>query len=157
MKSSNTIQSLGLIKYLWSYVSYEEIKRKRENKTFLSLSLAAATLLYTAYKYMIMSKTVSKKKQINGNHYTNKTIPIPKQSMYPYIGHMFSLGDLPAHRLSIWHKQLGPIVQLQMGIQTWISISDHELAHKVFVSNGVKTSYRPHSTYAYLYYSSKGK
>ncbi|KAI9487029.1 MAG: cytochrome P450 [Benjaminiella poitrasii] len=44
-----------------------------------------------------------------------------------------------------------------MGRKTWIMVSDPILAHKIFVSRGAETSYRPHSIFSYEYYSLRGK
>lgn len=112
----------------------------QENKC---LSIASVVILWALYTRM-----VSEKKK--------NTIPVP-DSTYPYIGHLCSLGKFPSKTISKWHKKYGPILQMHMGAQTWISVDDPVLAHKIFVTHGVETSFRPHSTYAYYYYSAQGK
>lgn len=113
----------------------------QENKL---LSIATAVFLYTLYT------------RISGKRSHNSNIPVP-DSAYPYIGHLLSLGKLPSRRISEWHKKFGPIIKLFLGAQTWISVDDPVLAHKIFVTHGIETSYRPHSTFAYYYYSAEGK
>ncbi|KAG2204138.1 hypothetical protein INT47_011621 [Mucor saturninus] len=110
---------------------------------------AAAAILLSSYKWF---STTSGNKLQNGV----KSIPIPG-SRYPYFGHMFSLGTSPGKVIAAWHKEFGSIIELRMGIQTWIMIDDPSLAHKIFVSNGAVASNRPHPTYAYTYYGLEGK
>lgn len=42
---------------------------------------------------------------------------------------------------------VGPIIQLDMGQQTWIVLSDPKLAHEIFMTNGAVTSDRPPHTF----------
>ncbi|KAI7873245.1 cytochrome P450 [Mucor mucedo] len=119
---------------------------ERERTAILSIA-AATALLYATYK--IVDKSSKKKSGL-------KDIPSPSIS-YPYVGHMFSLGKSPCKKITQWHKEVGHIFKLDMGIQTWILIDDPLLAHKIFVTHGVASSDRPHSTFAYEYYSFKGK
>jgi hypothetical protein len=57
---------------------------------------------------------------------------------YFYIGHVFSLGEIPGKTVEEWHNKLGPIIKLYMGVQTWIVVADPILSHKIFVTNGAK-------------------
>lgn len=107
----------------------------------------AASLIYTTYRIL---KTEQEKKQ------NFKKIPIPGSS-YPYVGHMMSLGELPGRTIAKWHEELGPIINLKMGVQNWILVDDPVLAHKIFVTKGMETSYRPHNVYAHDHYSFGGK
>lgn len=116
---------------------------KREQK-YVSI-FAAATLLYTTYKLISSSR-----KSIDGA----REIPMP-DGWYPIFGHMLSLGKLPGAKIKEWHRKYGPIIRIKMGKQTWILLDDPQLAHKVFVSNGVETSYRPYGTYTHKYYSNE--
>jgi hypothetical protein len=110
------------------------------------ISIAAATtLLYSSYQLIT-----------NNTKQGIREIPVPGSS-YPYVGHMMSLGELPGQTLTKWHKELGPILKLKMGRQTWITVDDPVLAHKIFVTHGSETSYRPHSYYCYELFSKKGK
>lgn len=86
----------------------------------------------------------------------SKEIPIPPLS-FPMVGHMFSLGPLPGRTFSQWHSQLGPILKVKMGVQTWIIVDDPYLAHKIFVTNGADTSFRPPNVFGDEHYSFHGK
>ncbi|CEP11847.1 hypothetical protein [Parasitella parasitica] len=105
----------------------------------------AAAIVYSA-------SSVNKSKQ----NQAVKEIPTPS-SCYPYIGHMLALSTAPGKQLVEWHKELGPIIKIHMGKQIWILVDDPELAHKIFVSHGAETSFRPYSTYASEHYSFRGK
>lgn len=116
------------------------------------VSIAAATaVLFASYKLISSSK---RKKKMREQGF--KDIPMPG-SCYPYVGHMFSLGELPGRTVSEWHRQLGPLIKIRMGRQLWHICDDPYLAHKIFVTHGANTSFRPYSTYSYEYYSFKGK
>lgn len=121
----------------------------REHVVPAVISAATATmLLYSSYRWMANKK---------GNDKQGiKEIPVPG-SCYPYVGHMMSLGELPGKTLTKWHKELGPIMKLKMGRQIWITVDDPVLAHKIFVSRGAETSYRPHSYFCYELFSREGK
>lgn len=121
---------------------------EREQAVPLVVGIAAATtLLYSSYR--LLSSGNCKNKQ------GFKEIPVPG-SAYPYVGHMMSLGELPGRKVTEWHRELGPILKLRMGRQTWITVDDPVLAHKIFVSRGADTSARPYSRYAYEHYAMKG-
>ncbi|KAL9552676.1 hypothetical protein PS6_004353 [Mucor atramentarius] len=111
---------------------------------------AATTVLFASYK-LISSSNHKKRMREQGF----KEIPVPG-SCYPYVGHMFSMGELPGKAVSEWHRELGPIIKIKMGCQDWYTIDDPFLAHKIFVTHGANTSFRPYSTYSYEYYSFKG-
>ncbi|EPB82552.1 hypothetical protein HMPREF1544_10714 [Mucor circinelloides 1006PhL] len=112
---------------------------------------AATTVLFASYKLISSSKH---RKRMREHGF--KEIPVPG-SCYPYVGHMFSMGELPGKAVSEWHRELGPIIKIKMGCQDWYTIDDPFLAHKIFVTHGANTSFRPYSTYSYEYYSFKGK
>jgi hypothetical protein len=116
----------------------------------IGVAVATTAILYSSYKLIFNNNNNRKKNQ------GFKDIPIPG-SNYPLVGHMMSLGELPGYVISKWHQELGPIIQLHMGCQTWIVIDCPSLAHKVLVTCGAETSYRPHSVYTDEYYSMKGK
>lgn len=111
-------------------------------------TFAASAILYSTYCGVFKGD----QKKIQGT----KEIPIPS-SKYPYIGHFLSLGELPARTIEKWHNELGPIVKLQMGRQTWISVNCPILAQKIFVTHGAETSYRPHTIFTQDYHSMNGK
>ena len=126
----------------------EKIKSARFDKDHILpiVTIAvAATLVFSTCKF------ISYKKSKNG-----KEIPSPSCG-YPYIGHMWSFGPLPGRTVSKWHQELGPIIKLKMGCRIWIVLDDPILAHKIFVTHGVDTSYRPYSTYSNKYFSNGGR
>lgn len=116
------------------------------NKRFPVIATAVSLLLFSTYK---LTRNINQIKGI-------KEIP-EHSSGYPYIGHLFSLGELPGVTIAKWHEELGPIIRIRMGVQNWISISDPILAHKIFVQHGNTTSCRPYGTYSYKHYSDHGK
>ncbi|KAG2196313.1 hypothetical protein INT47_009308 [Mucor saturninus] len=120
---------------------------KFERKEIVPIvSIAAATsILFASYRLIKSNKKKG-----------TKEIPVPG-SAYPYVGHMLSMGELPGRKVSEWINELGPIIKLRMGVQTWIMIGDPALAHKIFVSNGAESSFRPHSVYSHDHYSLNGK
>lgn len=132
-----------------STIKYLESIPRLEKNQILPIVAISTALFYTSYRLFYSS---SKTKQLQGR----KTIPSP-DCTYPYVGHMFSLGTLPSRTIAAWHKELGPIIKLHMGAITWVTVSDPVLAHKIFVTHGAETSYRPHSTFAFDYYSNHGK
>lgn len=112
---------------------------------------AATTVLLASYKLISSSKQKNKTREQGF-----KEIPMPG-SCYPYVGHMFSMGELPGKTVSKWHRELGPLIKIKMGCQYWTIVDDPFLAHKIFVTHGANTSFRPYSTYSYEYYSFKGR
>lgn len=106
---------------------------------------AAASIFYASYRLLSSGQKKHKFKEI----------PVPG-SAYPYIGHMLSLGDIPGRTVAKWHDELGPIIKLRMGVQSWFMISDPILAHKVFVAKGAETSSRPHNVFAHDHHSIGG-
>lgn len=107
----------------------------------------AVALLYTSYQ---ITSYFLKKKQ---SQY--KDIPMPTDGYYPFVGHLLSLGDEAQleKKLAVWHKNLGPIIRLKLGVQTWIFVNDPHLAQKIFVANGVKVSGRRKTVFHHNYYS----
>lgn len=124
------------------------MNKVEQGKALAPIIAGTTVALYISYK-IIYSLFHSKNK-------FNREIPVPG-SAYPYVGHLFSLGDMPAETVSQWHKKHGPIIHLRMGVQTWISIDSPELAHKLMVTNGSKTSHRNESEFAFKLYSFGGK
>ncbi|KAF1796681.1 cytochrome P450 [Mucor lusitanicus] len=118
-------------------------------KKVVSVS-AAIAVLYTAYK---MVSNSSKKRAARKQGL--KEIPVPGGS-YPIVGHLLSLGSNPSKTFSKWHQELGPIINVHMGVKEWVLLSDPVLAHKIFVIHGAQTSNRIHQTYSSHYYSIDG-
>jgi hypothetical protein len=129
------------------FESIPRIEREQAATTVIGIA-AAATLLYSSY-CLFFNKYPKTKQGI-------KEIPMPG-SAYPYVGHMMSLGELPGTTVAEWHEKLGPILKLKMGRQTWITVNDPALAHKIFVSHGAETSARPYSVFFHDHYSKGGK
>jgi hypothetical protein len=46
---------------------------------------------------------------------------------------------------------VGPVIQLKMGKQDWIMLTDPYLAHEIFATNGLIASDRPVFTFSSLY------
>lgn len=78
------------------------------------------------------------------------------------LGHTLSLGNMPAHKITEWHKELGPILSVKIGFQDWIFIGDSTIAHDIFNLEANLTSDSPHfmfgnaissgvGRYAYMY------
>ncbi|KAK4514757.1 60S ribosomal protein L26A [Mucor velutinosus] len=113
----------------------------------------AATVLYSTCQFV---SSINKSKPKSDKFQNATEIPTPG-SRYPYIGHMLALGDAPSKKLIQWHKELGPIIKVHLGQQIWVLCDSPELAHKIFVTHGSETSFRPYSTYASEHYSFRGK
>lgn len=113
------------------------------------VSIAAATAILYQSCRLISANSSLKKQDL-------KDIPVPG-SCYPLIGHAFSLGEIPGKTVKQWHKECGPIIKLNMGRRIWIMIDDPVLAHKIFVTHGASTSFRPYSNFAHKLYSGGGK
>ncbi|KAI7871358.1 cytochrome P450 [Spinellus fusiger] len=83
-------------------------------------------------------------------------IPMPK-GKYPYIGHLLNIGENSYLKLHEWHKELGPIIHVKMGVQDFIFISDPSIAHKVFSVNGAITTLRPPNKFSDDFYTMNGR
>lgn len=57
------------------------------------------------------------------------------------------MGAMPAHKITEWHKKLGPILRIKMGVQDWVFVSDPIIAQELFASQGAVTSGRPFLTF----------
>ncbi|KAI9262142.1 cytochrome P450, partial [Phascolomyces articulosus] len=73
------------------------------------------------------------------------------------VGHLFSLGNQPVIQLMQWHQELGPVIRIQMGVKTWLMISDPHIAQELLVTNANSTSGRPFSTLTTKYRSMNGR
>lgn len=107
----------------------------------------AVGLLYTSYKLVELSNSKTIK--------SSREIPVPTSS-YLVVGHMLSLGEFPGATVHKWHEQLGPIIKLHMGVQTWIMVADPILAQKILVLHGTKSAFRPYSHFSYHIHSKRG-
>lgn len=120
-----------------------------QDKALTTKVLGTTLCIYLSYKIILL---LNQPKSLG----SIKEIPVPRSSI-PYFGHLFSLASSPSKAVTDWHNELGPIVKFRMGIQTWISIDDPRLAHKLLVTNGAKISHRPISEFGQNLYSIGGK
>ncbi|KAI7864178.1 cytochrome P450 [Spinellus fusiger] len=116
-----------------------------DSKLPLMSAVALVTVAYSVYHIMKKDKS-----QESGS------IPMPKGN-YPIVGHIPHLVKSLQFKLHEWHKELGPIIHIKMGVKDFIIISDPELAHKIFVTNGVSTSSRPPHRFSDEYHSHNGR
>lgn len=107
---------------------------------------SAASIFFASYRFFSSDQEIKTK---------YKKIPMPG-SNYPYVGHIWSLGELPGMTIMKWHNELGPLINLKMGVKNWVLVDDPILAQKIFVSNGVKTSFRSRNVFTYDHYSKDG-
>ena len=68
------------------------------------------------------------------------------------IGHLLSFDKVAGFKFKEWHDDLGPVIQVRMGVYTWIIINDSYIAHELFVTNGAVSSNRTaeHGTTKYI-------
>ncbi|KAI7881896.1 cytochrome P450 [Lichtheimia hyalospora FSU 10163] len=109
--------------------------------TPLSLSAVAAAAAVTS---ILISRLMRK----TGEY---KEIPIAKGSI-PYFGHLrsylyTSMHDIPAILMAQRNTDLGPIVRYNMGSQSWLVISDADLAYELLNTHGAATSHRAKHTF----------
>ncbi|KAI9477130.1 cytochrome P450 [Zychaea mexicana] len=117
-----------------------------------SAAAAVALALIIAYK---QQKRIAASK----HHPEYKEISSPK-GRYPLFGHLLSIKpDVSlSQQLTGWHNEFNtPILQLDMGIQKWISLNDPKMAHEIFVTNGAIASSRPIMAFTYKNYALGGK
>ncbi|KAI7867266.1 cytochrome P450 [Spinellus fusiger] len=107
--------------------------------------VAVGTALYILYS------TFNDKK-----HDGVEKIPTPK-GKYPYLGHLPHIGKNAFLKIHEWHKELGPIIQVQMGVQDFVFISDSVIAHEIFNVNGSITTLRPSNKLGDGAYSLNGR
>ncbi|KAI8644833.1 cytochrome P450, partial [Parasitella parasitica] len=61
-----------------------------------------------------------------------------------YLGHKLAMGDVPAHKITEWQKELGPIIKVKMGAQDWIFVGDSSMVHDIYSMDPSLTSDKPH-------------
>ncbi|KAI9492553.1 hypothetical protein BDB00DRAFT_430340 [Zychaea mexicana] len=55
-----------------------------------------------------------------------KKILVPTNDYTPFFGHILALFfKLPGAQLEKWQKELGPTIQINMGVKPWIILGDH--------------------------------
>ncbi|KAI9312910.1 cytochrome P450 [Dichotomocladium elegans] len=91
------------------------------------------------------------------NAASTETIPSPKGSVF-YFGHLLSFKRdvMPVQMLTEWQKDLGPIMQIDMGVRRWVVITDPYLAHELMNIQGSITSGRPSYMFSHVYARNKG-
>jgi hypothetical protein len=67
------------------------------------------------------------------------------------------MGAVPAHKITEWHRELGPILKIKMGVQEWIFIGDPIAAQELFATQGIITAGRPFITFGACIYGEGGK
>lgn len=107
-----------IMEHFTKFVESVHIPQRIDREKLMPIvSIAAATtVLFASYK-LISSSNHKKRMREQGF----KEIPVPG-SCYPYVGHMFSMGELPGKAVSEWHRELGPIIKIKMGCQDWYTI-----------------------------------
>ena len=60
---------------------------------------------------------------------------------------------LPGLKFHDWHKQYGPVLRADMGVQKWILVSDPEIVQTLLVTHGAIASDRPFQLFSGKYYS----
>ena len=66
--------------------------------------------------------------------------------------HLLTFDKMATLKFKERHDDLGPVIQIKMGVYTWIIINDPYIAHELFVKNGTVASNRPidHGTTKYI-------
>ncbi|KAI7873064.1 cytochrome P450 [Spinellus fusiger] len=79
-------------------------------------------------------------------------LPMPSER-YPYLGHLPYLGKNTSFKLYEWHKKLGPLLHIKMGVQDFLFVSDPNIAHEIFTVNGSITTLRPSNKFNDHFYN----
>ncbi|KAI9245376.1 cytochrome P450 [Phascolomyces articulosus] len=121
------------------------------------LIITAATGVVSSYiilKRVLWTNIFMNKSSNSKNEDSNNTlipftqIPTPKGSL-PYFGHLFILGKHPGLKAAEWIKELGPIIQVHLGVKRWVLIGDPFIANEVFNSQGASSSGRTFSLFTH--------
>ncbi|KAI9491715.1 cytochrome P450 [Zychaea mexicana] len=130
---------------LSSFSSMESLAslQKEQWAPVVSIAAAAGLAVYAL-------STANKSNSATPKGY--KEIPVAEGRL-PYFGHLLSLGDVPALKITEMQQRHGPIMRIYMGVQPWVMISDPLIAHEIFMTKGSITSGRPFQLYTHNYYS----
>ncbi|KAI7856546.1 cytochrome P450 [Circinella umbellata] len=71
----------------------------------------------------------------------------------PYLGHLLCFDKLPGLKFHDWHKQYGPVLRADMGVQKWILVSDPEIVQTLLATHGAIASDRPFQLFGAKYYA----
>ncbi|KAG1642294.1 hypothetical protein G6F44_004971 [Rhizopus delemar] len=126
-------------------MDYQTIIKKIDRKSITILSSAVMAVVVT----WMIKRAIKKSKEPKTAGL--KDIPTPKGE-YFYIGHLPLFGKYPSFKVTEWHRELGPLFRIKMGVQDWVFIGDPEMAHELFMSKGSVTSGRPFFTYGTGYH-----
>ncbi|KAI7886235.1 cytochrome P450 [Lichtheimia hyalospora FSU 10163] len=137
---------------LFSSLSW--ISSSRHDRIFtIDTALAAvAGITACAGTYYILRQLTSSSKKCTGF----KKIPEPKGA-YPYLGHLLSIGDDVGAKFTEWQEQVGPVMQVRLGVMKWIVVSDPVFAYDLFCIKGAVASSRPINAFVYEYYAMGGR
>ncbi|KAI9477132.1 cytochrome P450 [Zychaea mexicana] len=116
---------------------------------FASAVTAAALTAYAFYRRYYQDSINNVPPGLRG-------IPSPSAPL-PYAGHLFFLGSQPVIQLMQWHQELGPVIRIQMGVKTWLMISDPHIAQELLVASQNSTSGRPFTLLTTKYRSMNGR
>ncbi|KAI8142842.1 cytochrome P450 [Fennellomyces sp. T-0311] len=123
-----------------------ETKRNLTLATAVLVTVATGSLLYNWSK---PDKNHNQKRLLSA-------IPTPKGG-YPYIGHLLSFNNLPpGFKFKEWHDELGPVIRVQMGTESWICVGDPEITYQLLVKNGAVASNRANHKFTAAY-NARGK
>ncbi|KAI9283380.1 cytochrome P450 [Sporodiniella umbellata] len=135
------------------FLTYEKIDQmialvnQRQRSVLNTAILTVTTACLIGFAIKITKKSVK---------HGAKKIPSPKGD-YFYFGHLPLMGKCPGHKITEWHRELGPIFQLKAGVQNWVFIGDPKMAHEIFSIHGSKSSGRPFLNYAVTIHSDTHK
>ncbi|KAI9282686.1 cytochrome P450 [Sporodiniella umbellata] len=123
-----------------AYQTLQQAAHQIDRKKIFVISTAILTVV-TAFW---VRKAVKKSKEFDKKG--AKKIPMPTGD-YFYLGHAPLFENGIVSRVNEWHRQLGPLFRIKMGVQNWVFIGDPRIAHDIFVTRGVVSSGRPYLEY----------
>ncbi|KAI8138516.1 cytochrome P450 [Fennellomyces sp. T-0311] len=122
-----------------------------QNKKTAALSLAILFVIHRLYD--AKKKEQKRQKQLRSGTYI---IPEPNGA-FPYIGHLLAIEKNPRKRLLQWHRELGPIFSLRLGVKPWIVIGNAEVAYEIMHKERNFTSGKPYYRLLSEFYSCEEK
>ncbi|CDH51288.1 cytochrome p450 [Lichtheimia corymbifera JMRC:FSU:9682] len=146
---------MPLFSSLSSWISNSSSSRHDRILTMDTALKAVAGITACAGTYYILrqlTSSSSSRKKYAGL----KKIPEPKGA-YPYLGHLLSIGDDVGAKFTEWQEQVGPVMQVRLGVVKWIVVSDPVFAYDLFCIKGAVASSRPVNAFVYEYYAMGGK
>ncbi|CAO3614680.1 unnamed protein product [Cunninghamella blakesleeana] len=116
-------------------------------------TLTTIVILGLTTKYIYYTIKTKKEKEKYKDYYD---IPSPP-FCFPFFGHLPLLGPSFALKLSYWHKTYGPLLRIQMGTQSWLTISDPVMADELLEQNKHLIMTRPYHRFIDEHYSDGGR